>query len=90
MRQKFEEKLNFGAEEFLKFLLEKYPYEGYSKDDNIIEEHKNNKKKAIKKLKIKYNNYDIPSTPLNNRVTNDLLTQKKEIILEYINSMRNY
>jgi len=90
MRQKFEEKLNFGAEEFLKFLLEKYPYEGYSKDDNIIEEYKSNKKKAIKKLKIKYNNYDIPSTPLNNRVTNDLLTQKKEIILEYINSMRNF
>ena len=44
MRKEFNEKYLCGEEEFLKFLLEKYPYKGYNKNNNIIEEYKKDKK----------------------------------------------
>lgn len=92
MRKTFDEKINnYGEEEFLKYLLEKYPYEGYKKEDNIIEDFKKNKRKAIRKLKIKYDNYDdFTSTPLSSRNLKGDLTQKKGIIIESINSLENF
>ena len=88
MRKEFNEKYYCGEEEFLKFLLEKYPYEGYNKKNNIFEEYKKDKKKYIKKLISKYKKYDSPSTLLSNKSLSNL-TQKKEIILEYITNILN-
>ena len=92
MRKKFDEKLNSdGEEEFLKYLLDNYPYEGYKKEDNIIDEFKKNRRRAIKRLKIKYDNYDdLSSTPLGSRNLKGDLTQKKGIIIEFINSLENF
>jgi hypothetical protein len=89
MRKIFEEKkISLGEKEFLKYLLENYPYEGYKKEDNIIENYNINKEKTKRRLRQKYISYDNPSsTPLGNRNLRDDLTQKKGIILEYINSL---
>ena len=87
IRQEFNTKFNCGEEEFLKFLVEKYPFGEFNKNYNIIEEYRKNKKTLLKKLIIKYRNYDNPSNNLNH-INNDL-TAKKEIILEYITNILN-
>ena len=87
IRQEFNTKFNCGEEEFLKFLVEKYPFGEFNKNYNIIEEYRKNKKTLLKKLIIKYRNYDNPSNNLSH--INNELTAKKEIIHEYINNILN-
>ena len=40
--------------DFVKYVLEKYPYEGYVKISNVKEEYLNNQKKMLKVLMVKY------------------------------------
>ena len=87
IRQEFDTKFNCGEEEFLKFLIEKYPFEEFNKNYNIIEEFRKNKKTLLTQLYIKYKYYDNPSNNLSH--INNELTAKKEIILEYINKISN-
>ena len=75
IREEFEEKYNCGEEEFLKFLIEKYPYEGYNSCIDAINQYRKNNKKFLKILVTKYRKYNCPS--------------KKEIILEYLNNLLN-
>ena len=85
---KFWRKLNkFGEEEFLKYLLETYPYKGYN-NDNIIESYRNNKRTKLKKLKMKYQKYDDPSKN-NNSDSKDILNKKIELIIKYLNNIEN-
>ena len=81
----FNEKFLCGDEEFLTFLLTNYPYDGFDKNKNFLNEYKKNKKLYLKRLIGKYRNYDnaISGTP------NSDLSQKKEIILKYINNILN-
>ena len=89
IREEFNEKYYLGEEEFLKFLVEKYPYKGYNKKNNIIEEYRKNKKLLLKKLIKKYKDYDKSPTFLGEKDSNIELTIKKEIILEYITNIFN-
>ena len=43
IEQEFKDKFNFGIDTFLKFLLSKYPIEGYEFSEQIIEEYHKNK-----------------------------------------------
>ena len=81
----FNEKFLCGEEEFLTFLLKNYPYNGFDKNQNFLNEYKKNKKLYLKRLIGKYRNYDnvMSGTP------NGDLSQKKEIILKYINNILN-
>jgi hypothetical protein len=88
IREEFEKKYLEGNEEFLKFLVEKYPCEEFNKDDDIIEEFRNNKKRLLNKLISTYSRYDTDLTPLNNQ-TNNSLSFKKEIILEHLSNIKN-
>ena len=89
----FNEKFLCGDIEFLTFLLTNYPYKGFNGNMNFIEEYKKNKKKFLKKLIINYKKYDNASNneTSNNETPNndDDLSQKKEIILKYINNTLN-
>ena len=89
IRMEFNEKYICGEEIFLKFLVEKYPLGEYNKNYNIIEEYNKNKKAFLKKLIIKYRNYDNPFIHSVNKSLNNDLTEKKEIILEYITNILN-
>ena len=40
--------------DFIKYILEKYPYEGYQTISNVKEEYLNNQKKMLKTLMVKY------------------------------------
>jgi hypothetical protein len=86
MEQELKENLNNGIENFLRFLLINYPYEGCQFSEDIIEEYKNNKRNFLKQLKKKYNNSKIIQSSLNG--SNDF-NQKKEIIITYLNNCIN-
>ena len=89
IRQELYEKYICGPEVFLKFLVEKYPFGEYNENYNIIEEYRKNKKSLLKQLIIKYRNYDNPYNHSDNKSLNNDLTEKKEIILVYINNILN-
>ena len=86
MEQELKENLNNGIENFLRFLLINYPYEGCQFSEDMIEEYKNNKRNFLKQLKKKYNNSKIIQSSLNG--SNDF-NQKKEIIITYLNNCIN-
>ena len=77
IRQEFNTKFNCGEEEFLKFLVEKYPFGEFNKNYNIIEEYRKNKKTLLRKLIIKYRNYDNPSNNLS-YINNELTVKKRD------------
>ena len=72
---------NLGNEDFLRFLLKKYPYDGCQFSENMIEEFKNNKRKFLKKLSVKYNKTGNPQ--------DKTVAEKNQIIDLYINNMIN-
>ena len=87
LRKELEEKFECGNEEFLRFLLTNYPYEGCIFSENMIQEYLNDKRKFLKKLRMNYrnsSNISLDSSPNNNESSS-----KTEIILEYINNMMN-
>ena len=72
---------NYGNEEFLRFLLTNYPYDGCQFSDDMIEEFKNNKRTFLKKLLIKYKR--------TGNTQNAKVVEKNQIIQLYINNMIN-
>ena len=72
---------NYGNEEFLRFLLTNYPYDGCQFSDDMIEEFKNNKRTFLKKLLIKYKR--------TGNTQNAIVVEKNKIIELYINNMIN-
>ena len=72
---------NYGNEEFLRFLLTKYPYDGCQFSEDMIEEFKNNKRTFLKKLLIKYKR--------TGNTQNAIVAEKNKIIELYINNMIN-
>ena len=88
IREEFERKFEQGHEEFLKFLVEKYPLGEFTQDYDIKGELKNNKKRLLKKLLSTYKTYDTETTPLNSK-SNKSLPFIKDIILEYLGNIKN-
>jgi len=86
LREEFEKKYLEGIEEFLKFLVENYPYKEFNKDYDIIGQFRKNRRKLLNNLIISYRKYDTDQTPLNR---NTSLSFKKEIILEYLGNIKN-
>ena len=70
-----------GNEEFLRFLLTNYPYDGCQFSEDMIEEFKNNKRTFLKKLLIKYKR--------TGNTQNAKVVEKNKIIELYINNMIN-
>ena len=88
IREEFEKKCPEGNEEFLKYLVQQYPYKEFNNDYDIIGEFSKNKRRLLNKLISAYCNYDTDFTPLNNESNNNL-SFKKEIILEYLSNIKN-
>ena len=81
-KKELEEKYNTcGNEDFLKYLLTKYPPDDYQFSENLIEEFKNNKRKFLKKLSLKYNK--------KGNTEDKTVAEKNQIIEVYINNMIN-
>ena len=89
IREEFEQKYLDGDEEFLKFLVEKYPYEQFNTNYDIIGEYRKNKKNLLRKLMSSYRNYNVNNTSLNLLGDDIDLTFLKEIILEYLGNIKN-
>ena len=85
----FNEKYLCGEEEFLTFLLTNYPYQGFDLTKDFLAEYKKNKKFYLKRLITKYKNYDNNTIITDDGSQNNNLSQKKEIILRYINNIIN-
>ena len=73
----------------MKFLVEKYPYEQFNTNYDIIGEYKKNKKNLFRRLISSYRNYKTNNDSLNLLGDNNDLTFIKEIILEYLGNIRN-
>ena len=73
----------------MKFLVEKYPYEQFNTNYDIIGEYRKNKKNLLRKLMSSYRNYNVNNTSLNLLGDNNDLTFIKEIILEYLGNIKN-
>ena len=86
-KRKFWTKYFEGNEEFLKFLIEKYPIKQYNKNYDIIGEYRKNKKNLWRKLVSSYKNYKQNS--LNMLENNIDSTFIKDIILEYQGNIKN-
>ena len=89
IRQEFEQKYFDGVEEFLKFLVEKYPYNQFNKNYDIIGEYKKNKKNLLKKLITSYRNYNTNNDSLKLLEDNNDLPFIRDIILEYLGNIKN-
>ena len=89
IREEFEQKYLDGDEEFLKFLVEKYPYEQFNTNYDIIGEYRKNKKNLLRKLMSSYRNYNVNNTSLNLLGDDIDLAFLKEIILEYLGNIKN-
>ena len=84
--KELEEKYDLGIEEFLRFLLTKYPYDGCIFSEEMLQEYNNNKRVFLIKLSRNYNKLGCSSLNSNNI---DLSIQKKKIIKEYLNNCIN-
>ena len=73
----------------MKFLVEKYPYEQFNTNYDIIGEYRKNKKNLLRKLMSSYRNYNVNNTSLNLLGDDIDLTFLKEIILEYLGNIKN-
>ena len=89
IREEFENKYLDGVEEFLKFLVEKYPYDQFNTNYDIIGEYKKNKKNLLRRLMSSYRNYNTNNDSLNLLGDNNDLTFIRDIILEYLGNIRN-
>ncbi len=86
LKKELEEKYDLGIEEFLRFLLTKYPYDGCIFSEEMLQEYNNNKRMFLIKLSRNYNKFGCSSLNSNNI---DLSIQKKNIIKEYLNNCIN-
>jgi hypothetical protein len=86
IRDEFENKYQDGDEEFLEFLVEKYPYDQFNKNYDITGEYRKNKKSLLRKLISSYRNYDKNNDIKNTSLNLDFL---KQIILEYLGNIKN-
>ena len=89
IREEFEQKFLEGDEEFLKFLVENYPYQNFNTNYDIIGEYKKNKRNLLRKLMSAYRNYDQDFDSLNILDNKKDLSFEKEIILEYLGNIKN-
>ena len=89
IEQEFKDNFNFGIDTFLKFLLSKYPIEGYEFSEQIIEEYHKNKRKFFVLLKQKYNKANSFKPSLNGVIDNSYFQEKKNYIIQYINNCLN-
>ena len=89
IEQEFKDNFNFGIDTFLKFLLSKYPIEGYEFSEQIIEEYNKNKRKFFVLLKQKYNKANSFKPSLNGVIDNSYFQEKKNYIIQYINNCLN-
>ena len=80
IKQEFEEYFNYGVDEFIKYLLEKHPYDDSLSCDDLMNEYQNNKILFVKKLSKKYKNFF---------GNNNVMTQKKDEIITYLNNCLN-
>ena len=87
IRENFEQKYYEGDEEFLKFLIENYPFGEFNKNYDIIGEYTRNKKNLLRKLRSSYINYGQNSLIM--LENNDNSTFIKDIILEYLGNIKN-
>ena len=89
IRENFEQIFLKGAEAFLKYLVENYPFKEFNKNYDIVGEYRKNKQNILKNLVIVYQNYDDNNTPLNNQGNYNDSSFKKDIILEYLSNLKN-
>ena len=89
IEQEFKDNYNYGIDDFLKFLLCKYPIEGYEFSNQIIEEFNKNKRKFFVILKQKYSKANSFKPSLNGEIDNNYFQEKKNYIIQYINNCLN-
>ena len=82
IRQEFKDNFDNGKENFIRFLLTKYPYEGCQFSEEMLKEYKENERNFLKKLLQKYKKDN--KTGINN-----INIKKKELIIEYLNNCIN-
>ena len=80
---KFENELrniSLNDEEFLKYILDKYPFEGCESSENMLKEYQNDKENFLQMLLLKYRTSGNKSNMINER---------NKIINKYINNILN-
>ena len=80
---KFENELrnvSLNDKEFLKYILDNYPFEGCESSENMLKEYENDKENFLKMLLIKYKKFGNESNMINER---------NKIINKYINNILN-
>ena len=88
MEQEFKNICDLGPDEFVKFLLTKYPIEACELSDEIIEEYNKNKRNFFKQLRLKYNKAN-SFKPVNGVIDNNNFEEKKKIIIQSIHNCMN-
>ena len=86
IEEKFSNLLHNGVENLLRYILEKYPYNGYKFSEESIEEFRKNKKKFLINLRRRYGLEASKVIHLENGVF-DNITLLNNKIVEYINKM---
>ena len=76
--------LSLNDEEFLKYILINYPYEGCEFSENMLLEYQKNKENFLKMLLLKYKKSDFVENGGNN-----MMNEKSKIIIKHLNNIFN-
>ena len=88
IEQEFKDNYNYGIDAFLKFLLSKYPIEGFEFSDQIIDKYNKNKRNFFVLLKQKYSKATSFKSSFIGVKDNEFQI-KKQYIIQYINNCLN-
>ena len=89
IEQELKQNFDLGIENFLRFLLTKYPYEGCIFSEQMIEDFNNNKRKFLRNLYTKYNKKGASAIQSIKANEVEISSQNNVLIKKYINNCIN-